>query len=88
MQDAQQIIDWLTRLAPQILCGKCGDPVEFIDLQRSPILESWLFEFRCHGKKQHLRVSYLLLKVGEIVSFVAFASPKRRKVSSPVASRA
>ena len=77
-----EVLAWLQKIAPHIVCAKCGAPVERVDLQRSPILESWLFDFRCHGKKQHLRVSYLLLKVGEIGSYTAFAS-KPKKSPAP-----
>ena len=77
MHSSCQIQAWLERMAPHITCAKCGAPVETVDLQRNPFLQSWLFEFRCHGKLQRLRIPYGLLKAGEVRSFVAFKSRRR-----------
>ena len=77
MLDPAQISAWLRRIAPNVLCAKCGSPVERIDLQRNPILKSWLFEAHCHGKRRILQVPFDVLPLGELRSIMLF-EPKQR----------
>ena len=79
MLDSEAISTWLRRLAPHIVCGKCCGPVDGVDLQRNPLLSYWVFEIRCHGKRQVLRVPFEALPLGELRKIVLFEPKKRKK---------
>ena len=77
MHDPAQISAWLRRIAPNVLCARCQSAVERIDLQRNPILKSWLFEAHCHGRRRILQVPFDVLPIGELRSIEVF-KPKQR----------
>ena len=78
MHDPAQISAWLRRIAPNVLCARCQSAVERIDLQRNPILKSWLFEAHCHGKRRILQVPFDVLPIGELRSIMLFEPAKKR----------
>lgn len=64
------------RKARQITCGQCGTRIESVEQNYDRLTAQHIFNLRCHGEVETIKLEKELLKSGismELVDYVAFA---------------